>query len=79
MIKIELPEWSQWQHLPQDAGQTVEVHYYTDGDYLYRRVYDRSDRTTSYARALIEGGEMDAPNGELPEIDGEWTPVQVSQ
>src|SRR5690606_3115606 len=33
-----------------NQGQIVEVSYGCDEDYVYRKTYDRSDRTTAYAR-----------------------------
>jgi len=35
---------------PENQGQIVEVSYGCDEDYVYRKTYDRSDRTTAYAR-----------------------------
>lgn len=32
---------------PENGGQIVEVDYGSDGDYIFRRVYDRSDRSTT--------------------------------
>lgn len=35
---------------PENQGQIVEVSYGCDAEYVYRKTYDKSDRTTSYAR-----------------------------
>lgn len=65
-----------FETMPCDAGQTVEVTYAVDweNETLYRRSHDRSDRTVAVERAEITSGEYDPQNGTLPE-HGEWTPA----
>jgi hypothetical protein len=62
-----------WYTRPVDQGQMVHVSYSTDGEVLYRRQYDRSDRTESYDCAAIEGSceDFEPWNGKLPSHD-DW-------
>lgn len=82
MITVKLPHWSRWQQRPQDAGQMVEVFYCTDGDYLYRRIYDRTGGPCDYARREIDSDDlekdMDVPNGCLPKCVGDWEDVELA-
>lgn len=79
---VRLPGWARWETRPRDRGQMVMVSYATDGDYLYRSVYDQSDRSQSYYRKKISARadlerDMDVPNGELPKTIGKWQEVNV--
>jgi transcriptional regulator with XRE-family HTH domain len=50
-----------WHVPPECQGQTVERSYAVEGDYLYRRVYDRSDRTERYEVREIGPAEEPEP------------------
>lgn len=61
-----------WVVPPVCQGQIVEVAYASDRECsLYRRTFDRSDRTTSYERADLDDleGEFEPWNGE-PDVVG---------
>jgi hypothetical protein len=47
-----MSKWERIQyHIPPECqGQIVEVSYGCDEDYVYRKTFDRSDRTTTYSR-----------------------------
>lgn len=53
VAKIEAKQLS-WIVPPVCQGQIVEVSYACDRNGAYRRSYDRSDRSTSYAFCAIE-------------------------
>ena len=50
---------------PKDQGQIVEVAYASVGDYVIRRILDRSDRSVAYSisrrRVADEGDYWNAP------------------
>ena len=50
---------------PECGGQTVEVGYAASEDYIYRRLLDQSDRTTTIAAFCrpADGSEFDPWNG----------------
>jgi len=80
---VKLPDWAKWQERPIDRGRIVHHTYATDGDYLYRRSFDSSDRTTSWSRARLSkrvnlDRDMDVINGTLPVTVGRWEPVIVA-
>lgn len=59
-----------------DMGQIVVVSYAMDADYLYRKHYDLSDRSSSYSRAPLDMDEdtesvFEPQNNTLPTV-GEW-------
>lgn len=59
-----------------DMGQIVVVSYAMDADYLYRKHYDLSDRSSSYSRAPLDMDEdtesvFEPQNNKLPTV-GEW-------
>ena len=59
---------------PRDQGQTVEVSYGVDGvnGWVYKKVYDRSDRCTEwYVADLAEVPEF-FDESKPPPIDGAW-------
>lgn len=47
----------QWHVPPECGGQIIEVSYCQRGDVMYRRCYDRSDRSVAYARRLADDDE----------------------
>jgi hypothetical protein len=66
-----------WHQMPEDAGQIVDVSYAIDWEeeMLYRRTYDRGDRTLEIDRARVDGGSFEPWNDCLPNIVGEWEDV----
>ena len=77
---VRLPFWSRWEMRPQDEGQIVESCWCTDGDYLYERIFDRSDRSLSFWRKQLSAkvdleSDMDVPNGRLPSTKGKWEEI----
>lgn len=51
-LRPQLDQVEHWHVPPRCQGQTVEISYGSDRQGLYyRRIHDRSDRTTSYAVA----------------------------
>jgi hypothetical protein len=67
--------------MPEDQGQIVTVSYGCDGEYLYCRTLDTSDRSESWQRAEIEwsdDNEFEPWNGRLPKVhDDEWEPCSA--
>jgi hypothetical protein len=43
-----------YEMMPVDQGQIVDVSYAMEGYYLYRKDHDKSSNTISYSRALID-------------------------
>lgn len=83
-------EQVQYHVPPENQGQIVEVSYGCDGDYVYCKTFDQSDRTTSYARfehpdTPEQEFDFDPWNGEpklgdeVPftkdEVDSDWESV----
>lgn len=72
-----------FQMMPQDGGQIVEVSYACDEDGVWCRNYDRSDRSTEYyfasyyARATEAALAFEPWNGKLPRHN-KWRPVSVA-
>jgi hypothetical protein len=68
-------QMTNWEQMPQDAGQIVSISYRCDWDagVLWCRTYDGSDRSTLIARAVITDAEQeyDPANNVLPP-HGEW-------
>lgn len=80
--QVTLPTWARWEQRPVDAGQMVDSHYATDGEWLYERQYDHTDRVTSYSRKRLSkrvdlDRDMDVPNGKLPRTVGRSQEVEV--
>jgi hypothetical protein len=73
--KTEDKQMTEWEQMPQDAGQIVSVSYRCDWDagVLWCRTYDASDRSTLIERAVITDAEQeyDPANNVLPP-HGEW-------
>ena len=64
-----------YEMMPVDGGQIVDISYAVDEDYLYQLSHDKSDNTTSYSRAPLDPDgetEFEPQNNQLPDIDGEW-------
>ena len=52
---VALPEGLEWITPPECQGQIVEVSYASDCEaYLWRRVHDRADQSTRYARVDLD-------------------------
>lgn len=69
---------------PENAGQIVEVAYACTPEGLVRRTHDKSDRSTTYAIAAIEGDDWDWYESYLP-VNGEppvaldWQPLSEAE
>jgi len=67
----EEPDGVQFILPPENSGQIVEVSYGWDGEYIYERAFDKSDRTTTYScyeLPVATASEWDAENDtEAPE------------
>lgn len=68
---------------PEDQGQTVEVSYGLWIDTVYRKRYDRSDRTATYAKSEAlddDDGNMDDGDywNEAPE-NTDWEEITAEQ
>ena len=65
--------------MPQDQGQMVQIEYAADGEFLYRRVTDRSDNSVVTKRVAWEDlditGEFEPWNGRLGArvSDDDWS------
>ena len=75
-----------WHTRPADQGQIVHIEYAADGEYLYRRITDTSDRSVSMARVSWDWlsdsitGEFAPWNGDLgADVDeSDWRSVEVA-
>lgn len=71
-----------YQMMPRDAGQIVEVSYACDEDGVWCRIHDRSDGETSYqfasyyARATEDQMRHEPWNGRLPRHN-QWREVNL--
>ena len=64
----------EYQVMPVDQGQIVEISYAVDGGYLYQKIHDKSDGFVTYSRAEILEDlevEFEPQNNKLPGCD-EW-------
>lgn len=72
----------EYQMMPRDGGQIVEVTYACDEDGVWCRIYDRSDQRTSYqyakyyARATLNQMRHEPWNGILPRHNS-WVDVKL--
>lgn len=72
-----------FQMMPEDGGQIVEVMYACDEDGVWCRTHDRSDRSTSYqfaayhARATEDQLSFEPQNSKLPKHN-KWQDVVVA-
>ena len=69
----------QFQELPVDAGQIVDITYACDETHVYKHSHDRSDRTHRYSRARILARnrlDFQPQNGVLPDC-GNFIAIEV--
>ena len=72
-----------FQMMPCDGGQIVEISYACDENGVYRRCHDRSDRSISYdfasyrKRAEESDLKFEPQNGRLPKHN-KWQRVRIA-